>query len=131
MNICEILKDAETIAVVGISNNPSKTSRQIAAYLLHAGYNVVGVNPTIDENEIGRIKMFKSLLDIPHKVDNVNVFRRSEDIPELIPDVLKINPKVLWLQLGIYNHDAVKPATKKGITVIQDTCIYVEHSNCF
>ncbi|MBU0560616.1 MAG: CoA-binding protein [Bacteroidetes bacterium] len=126
---CRILKDAKTIAVVGISNNEAKISRKIAEYLHGQGYKVFGVNPSF--SIAGGIEVFPSLRDIPGKVDIVNVFRRSETIPDLIPDVLEINPKVLWLQLGIWNDQAAELAEKNSITVIQDTCIYVEHSNCF
>ncbi|PKL89123.1 MAG: CoA-binding protein [Ignavibacteriae bacterium HGW-Ignavibacteriae-2] len=131
MNYCEILKDAKTIAVVGLSTNPNKTSRNIARYLVAAGYKVYGVNPACKERELDGIPVFENLKEIPEKIDIVDVFRRSEDIPQIIPDVININPKVLWLQLGIKNDEAVKPISKKGITVVQDECIYIQHNNCY
>jgi hypothetical protein len=131
VNTCEILKDAETIAVVGISSNSTKTSRNIARYLVKAGYRVVGVNPTCNEDELEGVKIYKNLRDIPHPVDIVDVFRRSEDIPALIADVIEIKPKALWLQSGIRNDEAVKPVADSRIIVIQDTCIFVAHSSCF
>ena len=130
MDYCEILKNAETIAVVGISTNPNKTSRNIARYLVSQGYKVVGVNPNCDSEELDGIKMFRNLQDIAGKIDIVDVFRRSEDIPGIIDDVLAIEPDVLWLQLGIRNDEAVKPVSDKGIKVVQDECIYVRHSHC-
>lgn len=130
IDTCKILREAETIAVVGFSKDKSKTSRQIALYLKSVGFNVIGINPTINEEYIDGIRIYKSLLDVEESIDIVDVFRKSEDIPQLIKDVQKVHPKVLWLQLGIRNDEAVEPLIKLGITVIQDTCIYVEHNNC-
>ncbi len=128
MNICDILKKTKTIAVLGISSNPNRTSRMIASYLQSEGYNVVGVNP--GKPKIDGIEVYARLADIPFEIDMVNVFRRSEDIPQIIPDVLASNPKVLWLQLGIWNDEAVQPCIDKGIVTIQDKCIKIEHSMC-
>lgn len=127
---CSILKNASSVAVVGISRNKEKMSRRIADYLVNNGYKVVGVNPNRSFIDAGGIEVFNSLSDIPHKVDIVNVFRRSEDIPPLIDDIIKADPKVLWLQLGIRNDEAVKPVKDRGIVVIQDQCIKIEHSMC-
>ena len=124
---CEILETYKNIAVVGYK--PGRISGDIAHLLSENGYNVVGVNPVF--NGEAPLKVYKSLKDIPHKIDIVDVFRRSEFIPELIPDVIEINPDVFWLQLGIRNDEAVKPLIEKGITVIQDTCIKVEFFRCF
>lgn len=126
--ICKILSEAKTIAVVGLSDNPDRTSRQIAEFLVDKGYKVVGVNPKIKKS--GEIDVYPSLSDVPFEVDIVDVFRRSEDIPEIIPKVLKKNPKTLWLQQGIRNDDAVKPVIEKGIYTIQDKCIAVYYSLC-
>jgi len=129
-SLCKILETSKTIAVVGISSNPMRTSRDIADYLVINGYDVVGVNPNKNFTDADGIKVYNSLMEIPHKIDIVNVFRRSEDIPFIIPDVLLIEPKVLWLQLGIRNDKAVKEVIEKGIKTIQDTCIKVAHSFC-
>lgn len=128
MDICDILKKSKTIAVLGISSNPNRTSRMIAGYLINAGYTVVGVNP--GNPKIEGIEVYAKLQDVPFQIDIVNVFRKSEDIPQIIPDVLAIKPKVLWLQLGIKNDDAVYPCIEEEITVIQDKCIKIEHSYC-
>ena len=128
-DICKILKESKKIAVVGLSKNPTKTSRHIAEFLIEKGYEVVGVNPTASDN-IDGIKVYKSIKDIPHDIDIVDVFRHSEDIPEIISDVLEKNPKVLWLQLGIQNNEAVKPVIEKGITTIQNKCILIEYNSC-
>ncbi|MEN8192586.1 MAG: CoA-binding protein [Bacteroidota bacterium] len=129
MNTCEILNNSKTIAVVGISKNPSRISRMVTDYLINNGYKIVGVNP--GKPKINDIDIYANLKEIPFKIDIVNVFRKSEDIPLLIPDVLEVNPKVLWLQLGIRNDDAVIPVVEKGITTIQDRCIKIEHGMCF
>ena len=129
IDYCKILDEAKTIAVVGISRNPYKTSHSIAQFLRRIGYKVYGVNPNMDR-EIEGIEVYKNLKDINDKIDIVNVFRRSEDIPEIIDDVLAVNPKVLWLQLGIQNDEAVKPVKEKGIITIQNTCIMVTYNSC-
>jgi len=128
IDVCGILKEAKTIAVVGISSNPARTSRDIAAYLQMYDYKVVGVNP--GKPKIEGMEVYASLKDIPFEIDIVDVFRRSEDIPQIIPDVLAVKPKYLWLQLGIRNDKAVQPVIDAGITTIQDTCIKVAHMYC-
>jgi len=130
-NHCEILKTSKTIAVVGISSNMNRISTNIAHYLKTNGYNVVGVNPNESFNNSGEIKVYNNLQDIPHKIDIVNVFRKSEDIPSIINDVMAVSPNFLWLQLGIRNDDAVAVVLETNTKVIQDTCIKVEHSYCF
>jgi predicted CoA-binding protein len=126
--ICKILKEAKTIAVVGLSDNPDRTSRQIAESLLDKGYKVVGVNPMI--KKAGEIEVYPNLAAVPFDIDIVDVFRRSETIPEIIDDLLLKNPKVLWLQQGIRNDAAVKPVIEKGIYTIQDKCIVVYYNMC-
>jgi len=125
MYIKNILENSKTIAVVGISSNPNRTSRMIADYLDCAGYKVVGVNP--GKPKIDGMEVYSSLEEIPFEIDIVNVFRKSEDIPQIIQSVLNVKPKVLWLQLGIRNDQAVKPCIDNGIEVIQDMCIKIEH----
>jgi predicted CoA-binding protein len=126
--ISKILSEARTIAVVGLSDNPDKTSRQIAEFLVDKGYKVVGVNPTIKKS--GEIDVYPTLTDIPFEIDIVDVFRKSENIPDIIPEVLKLNPKVLWLQEGVRNDDAVRLVIEKGIYTIQNKCIAVYYSLC-
>jgi predicted CoA-binding protein len=127
-SICDILKESKTIAVVGISNKPGRDSGRIAVFLKQRGYNVLGVNPV--QNDFEGIKVYKKLTDIEEDIDIVDVFRNSNSIPELIPDVLIKKPKVLWLQLGIRNDEAVKPVDEMGIQVIQDKCIAIEFNFC-
>lgn len=127
---CEILKNSKRIAIVGISRNPSRISRNIAEYLKVHGFHVVGVNPNISFTEADGITVYNNLSEIPYNIDIVNVFRNSEDIPDLIDDIISINPKTLWLQLGIRNDQAVSAIKELGINVIQDSCIKVDHSYC-
>lgn len=125
---CEILKKSKVIAVVGLSRFPYNTSRQITEYLIMAGYKIFGVNPA--RPEIPGIEVYTSLLQIPEKIDIVDVFRKSEDIPELVPDILTIKPHCVWLQLGIRNETAARVFSEAGLEVVQDTCIKISHSFC-
>lgn len=127
-SICELLKKSKNIAVVGLSDNPMRTSYDIAHLLLNNGFNVVGVNPLISKS--GEIVVYPNLTAVPFNIDIVNVFRRSEFIPDIIDDVIKVNPKALWLQQGIRNDEAVKPVKEKGILVLQDICIAVYYNLC-
>lgn len=126
--ICELIKATKTIAVVGLSDNPARTSFEIACFLRSKGFHVIGVNPLI--KTAGEFEVFPNLTTIPFPIDIVDVFRRSETIPELIPDILAVNPKALWLQQGIRNDDAVKPVINKGIFTVQDKCIAVYYNLC-
>lgn len=126
--ICALLHSAKTIAVVGLSDNPGRTSFQISEVMASRGYKVVGVNPMI--KKAGAFDVYANLKDVPFEIDIVNVFRRSETIPEIIEEVLSVNPKALWLQQGVRNDEAVKPVIEKGIQTIQDKCIAVYYNLC-
>ncbi|MGE5456975.1 MAG: CoA-binding protein [Methanococcaceae archaeon] len=127
-SICEILKQSKNIAVIGLSDKPGRDSRKIARFLKNNGYNVVGVNPSV--KQVDGITVYPSLKDVPFDIDIVDVFRRSELIDEIIPDVLSVKPKVLWLQLGIQNDEAVAPVIRSGIQTIQNKCILIEYNHC-
>lgn len=129
--ICDILKDSKNIAVVGLSKSGSRTCNQIADFLIDHDYNVAGVNPTADTEHVNGIPVYKSISEVPFDIDIVDVFRRSETIEALIPEVIERKPKVLWLQQGIRNDEAVSPLRHHGIVVIQDECIMVNHRSCF
>jgi predicted CoA-binding protein len=124
--IKEILENAKTIAVVGLSANPDRTSYAVSRYLQDRGYKIIPVNPTITES-LGE-KAYPSLKDIPEKVDIVDVFRNSRDVPPVADDAIAINARVLWMQEGIVNEEAAKKAEAAGLKVIMDRCIMVEHS---
>jgi len=125
-----VLRNYKNIATVGFSKDPSKPSHQVPKFLMSKGYNVIPVNPTVDEI-LGK-KSYKSLLDIPDKIEVVEVFRPSQDVPRIIDEVLervkrKGDVKVIWLQEGIRNDDAAEKARKAGLIVIQDRCMYKEY----
>jgi predicted CoA-binding protein len=117
----------KNIAVVGVSKNEQKPSHQVPKYLIEHGYNVIPVNPTLTE-VLGR-KSYPNIADIQDKIDIVDVFRRSEDIPAVLDDALKKKDgiKVFWMQLGIYNEEAEKKAKENGIDVVYNRCIMEEH----
>lgn len=121
----------KNIAVVGMSKNEEKPSHQVPKYLIEHGYNVIPVNPTLTE-VLGR-KAYASIADIQERVDIVDVFRKSEDIPAVVDDVLKNKDgiKVIWMQIGIYNEDAEKKAKQNAIDVIYNRCIMEEHKRLF
>jgi uncharacterized protein len=124
----DLLKNSKTIAVVGLSSDPEKTSYRVARYMQECGYKIIPVNPTIKE-VLGE-KAFASLRDIPQEVDIVDVFRRSEDVPPIADDAVAIKAKALWMQSGIVNNTAAKKAEKAGLKVIMDHCIMREHIRC-
>lgn len=123
--IKELLLGVKKIAVVGLSNKPERTSYQVSAYMQQQGYDIIPVNPTIEE-ALG-VRAYPSLLDIEEEVDIVNVFRRSEDTVEPAKEAVQIKAKALWLQLGIENKEAARIAADAGLKVIMDRCIKVEH----
>jgi predicted CoA-binding protein len=121
-----ILENAKHIAVVGMSTDAAKPAGRIPRYLIARGYDVIPVNPTVDEI-LGR-KSYRSLSEVPGPIDIVNVFRPGAEIPAVIEAVVQRDDiKVVWLQEGIRHDDAVQKAIEKGVTVIQDTCIYKMH----
>lgn len=122
----EILKKAKRIAVVGLSNNPERTSYQVSKAMQDAGYEIIPVNPMIDE-ALG-VKAVPSLKDIEGKVDIVNIFRRSEFLPEIAKEFVEIDADVFWAQQGVVNEEAYQFLKERGYTVIMDRCIKVIHS---
>lgn len=124
--IKEILDKAKRIAVVGLSDNPDKTSYMVSEAMQKAGYEIIPVNPAIDE-ALG-VKAVPSLKDIEGHVDIVNVFRRSEYLPGVAQEFAEIDSDVFWAQLGLENEKAYHFLKEKGYTVIMDRCIKVEHA---
>jgi predicted CoA-binding protein len=121
-----ILKKAKRIAVVGLSNNPEKTSYQVSKVMQEAGYDIIPVNPAIDE-ALG-VKAVASLKDIEGHIDIVNVFRRSEQLFDVAKEFVTVDADVFWAQLGLVNEEAYHFLKEKGHTVIMDRCIKVEHA---
>jgi predicted CoA-binding protein len=122
-----ILQKAKTVAIVGASPNPARSSYFVATYLKQSSdYELFFVNPNADEI-LGQ-KVYKSLADLPVVPDIVDVFRKGSDIPSVIDDVLAIGATTIWVQLGIWNEEAAYYGESKGLTVVMDRCIKVEHA---
>jgi Predicted CoA-binding protein len=119
-----ILQQSNNIAVVGLSDDPSKVSHMVSQAMQQKGYRIIPVNP--NATSILGEKCYARLQDIPDKVDIVNVFRRPEHTPPIAADAVEIGAKVLWLQLGIANDEAASIAEQGGLQVIMDRCIKVE-----
>jgi predicted CoA-binding protein len=124
-----ILKEARTIAVVGLSANWWRPSYFAAKYMQEHGYRIIPVNPAYPE-VLGE-KCYASLRDIPERVDIVDCFRKSEEIPPLAEEAIAIGAKVLWMQLGVINHEAAARARNAGLEVVMDRCVKIEHARLF
>lgn len=124
--IGEVLKRSKTIAVVGLSDKPERTSYMVSKAMQDAGYRIIPVNPTV--NEVLGEKAVSSLKDIKEHVDIVNVFRRSEFLMDVAKEFVEIDADVFWAQLGVQDEDTYKLLKEKDYTVIMDRCIKVEHA---
>jgi predicted CoA-binding protein len=122
----KILKEAKRIAVVGLSDNPERTSYMVTKAMQDCGYEIIPVNPTV--TEVLGVKAVATLKEIEGHVDIVNVFRRSEFLPEIAKEFTEIDADIFWAQLGVENQEAYDDLTKKGYTVIMNRCIKVEHA---
>jgi len=124
--IGELLKSARVIAVVGLSSNPMRPSYGVAEYMKDAGYKIIPVNP--NEAEVLGERAVARLEDIREKVDIVDVFRRSEFVPEVAESAIAIGARALWLQEGVIHEAAAKRARDAGLFVVMDKCILKEHA---
>lgn len=126
----QLLEEAKTIAVVGLSNKPDRTSYMVAQAMQNAGYRIIPVNPVIAGETVLGEKAVASLQELDQQVDIVNVFRKSEDILLVAQDALKMKhkPKVFWMQQGIANEEAASLVRAEDIEVVQDLCIKVDHA---
>jgi predicted CoA-binding protein len=124
-----ILRGSRTVAVVGLSAQWHRPSYFAAKYLQEHGYRIIPVNPTYD-TILGE-KSYKTLRDIPEKVDVVDCFRKSEEIPRLAEDAIAIGAKVLWMQLGVENAAARRAAEAAGLEVVENHCMKIEHGRFF
>jgi hypothetical protein len=123
--ITEILKRAKTIAVVGLSDSPLRPSHGVAAYLQTQGYRVIPVNPQI-QTSLGE-KAYPSLLDVPEKIDIVDIFRRPEFVEEVVDQAIQLKIPTVWMQEEIVHEKAAQKARQAGIFVVMDRCILLEH----
>ena len=127
--IAALLKRSRTIAVVGLSNSPLRPSHGVSAYMQTQGYRIIPVNPKI-HGSLGE-KAYASLLDIPEKIDIVNVFRRPEFVEEVVDQAIQLKVPVIWMQESVVNERAAEKARQAGIFVIMDHCILKEHKARF
>jgi len=123
--ITEVLKTAKTIAVVGLTDSPLRPSYGVSHYMQSQGYRIVPVNPNITEWE-GE-KAYASLLDVPERIDIVNVFRRTNAVPGVVDQALQIKAPVIWMQEGVIHGEAAEKARQAGVFVVMDRCILKEH----
>jgi hypothetical protein len=123
--ITDILKRAKTIAVVGLSDSPLRPSHGVAAYLQTQGYRIIPVNPQI-QTSLGE-KAYPSLLDVPEKIDIVDIFRRPEFVEEVVDQAIQLKVPTVWMQEEIVHEKAAQKARQAGIFVVMDRCILLEH----
>ena len=124
--IPELLRDSKTIAVVGLSNKRTRPCYGVAQYMQRAGYRIIPVNP--NETEVLGEKAYAALEDVPEHIDIVDVFRRSEFVPEVVESAIRIGAGAVWMQEGVVHEDAAEQAREAGLTVVMDRCILKDHS---
>ena len=123
--VADLLRSSHNIAVVGLSANPLRPSHGVSAYMQSQGYRIIPVNPEADE-VLGE-KAYASLLDVPDPIDIVDIFRRSEFVPEVVDQAIQCKARAIWMQEGVVHESAAEKARKAGLFVIMDSCILLEH----
>jgi predicted CoA-binding protein len=123
--VTELLRRARTIAVVGLSDDPLRPSHGVAAYLQSQGYRIIPVNPQI-ESCLGETA-YASLLEVPEKIDIVNIFRRSEFVEEVVDQAIQLKVPAIWMQEDVIHEKAAEKARRAGMFVVMDRCILKEH----
>ena len=123
--IADLLKRSKTITVVGLSNSPLRPSYGVSAYMQSNGYRIIPVNPKIEE-ALGETA-YASLLDVPEKIDIVNIFRRPEFVEEVVDQAIQLKIPAIWMQEEVINEKAAEKGRKAGIFVVMDRCILKEH----
>jgi uncharacterized protein len=123
--IAELLRNSRTIAVVGLSDDPMRPSHGVSAYMQSQGYRIIPVNPQISEC-LGE-KAYPTLLDVPEKIDVVNIFRRPEFVETIVDQAIQLKVPAVWMQEDVIHEKAAEKARKAGILVVMDRCILVEH----
>jgi len=120
-----ILESSRTVAVVGLSAKPDRAGHTVPAYLHRQGYRIIPVNPNLPE-ALGE-KAYPSLLEVPDPVDVVLIFRRSDEVPPIVEEAIRIGAKAVWMQLGIFHEQAAARAEQAGLQVVMDTCMGTTH----
>ncbi|WNM26455.1 CoA-binding protein [Demequina capsici] len=127
--LVDVLARARTVAVVGASPNPERTSHRIALWLMdHTDYEIYLVNPAAGDTEIRGHAFYSSLDEVPVDVDIVDVFRRSEHVPPVVDEAIAVGAPVVWMQLGVRHPEAAHKAAAAGATVVQNRCLKVEYA---
>lgn len=124
-NIPGILEKHKRIAVVGLSDNPARPSHGVARVMQMSGYQVIPVNPTVEE-ALGE-KSYASLLDVPGEIDLVDIFRLPEHVDEIVDQAIQKGAKAVWMQLGVINNAAAQKALQAGLEVVMDRCWKIEY----
>ncbi len=124
-----ILTESKTVAVVGMSPRPDRPSHYVAKYLLESGYDVIPVNPQVDE--VLGLKSYPDLRSIPRHIDLVDIFRRSSQVPPIVDEALEVGSQFIWMQDGVIHEEAAAKARAAGATVVMDNCTLREHSRWF
>lgn len=123
--VADLLKRSRTIAVVGLSSSPLRPSHGVAAYMQTQGYRIIPVNPEI-HGSLGE-KAYGSLLEVPEKIDIVNIFRRPEHVAEVVDQAIRLKIPAIWMQEGVIDEAAAQKARQAGMFVVMDRCILQEH----
>ncbi len=123
--IADLLRTSRVIAVVGLSSNPLRPSHGVAGYMQEHGYRLIPVNP--QETEVLGEKAYPSLEDVPGKIDIVNIFRRSDFVPPIVEDAIRLGARAVWMQEGVVHEQAAARARAAGLIVVMDRCILKEH----
>jgi predicted CoA-binding protein len=123
--VFDLLTKYKTIAVVGLSSNPARPSFGVTEYMQSAGYHIIPVNP--NETDVLGEPSYASLEEVPQKIEIVDIFRCPKEVPSVVDAAIRVNAKVIWMQLGIANEAAAEKARAAGITVVMDACILIEH----
>ena len=129
MSIKEILETYKTIAVIGLSSHAWRASYSVSKYMQNAGYRIIPVNPL--ETEVLGEKSFPTLDEVPEPFEIVDIFRRSEYVPEIVEAAIRRNASVIWMQLGVVNEAAAARARRAGLEVVMDRCILQDHMKYF
>ncbi|MBI4328877.1 MAG: CoA-binding protein [Chloroflexi bacterium] len=121
----EILKQARTVAVVGLSPRPERDSHEVGSYLKEQGYRIIPVNP--QAREVLGEKCYPNLSAIPESIDVVDIFRRSETVGPVVAEAIAVGAKAVWMQEGVINEEAARQARAAGLGVVMDRCMKKEH----
>ena len=122
----QIIQNSESVALVGVSSNPIRSSNFVASYLVRTPFRTYPVNPAYDE--VLGLKCYDTLADLPEVPHIVDVFRRHDAIPEVVDQAIEVGAKVVWLQLGLRHDEAARKAADAGLLVVQDRCLKIEHA---